>query len=302
VRYSRIQMPEPVSTAVGAAKALGAAKGAKDALDALDPAAEKFAEQITGSGRKELGAWFGDHVRLRRFKSQLKIIKQAQKMADEAGFDPQVVNLKLLVPLLESGSLEDEDDESMAERWAALLANAANPDAGAAVPPSFPDVLRQLGPTEAAILDLVFERWGDRPREEWASSGIVTSKAAEVLGIAPGTLAVAPPGTLAVAIDNLYRLRLCAPPGISLSFTDRPNDRFPVVNADMVCLTDFGHAFVLACRPPAGQTPQPADPVQPAQAGTPVATTVHPGTNIARLPGDVTLDPLGAPTPPKARY
>jgi len=73
------------------------------------------------------------------------------------GIDPQHVPAKILFPLLDYGSREDPDDAEMVTRWAALLANAAAGDgAGAAVLPSFPRILSELSPEEAAILDLLY--------------------------------------------------------------------------------------------------------------------------------------------------
>jgi len=46
-------------------------------------------------------------------------------MARDAGFQPQVVPPKVLFPLLEGASFEDNED--LHTMWAALLANAADP-------------------------------------------------------------------------------------------------------------------------------------------------------------------------------
>jgi hypothetical protein len=94
-------------------------------------------------------------------------------MCEEAGISPRAISLKLLVPLLENVSLEDDPDdpaadpeeaEAMHERWAAMLANAAADDAGADVPPSFPIILSELETKEilgvrcTVVRDTVSER------------------------------------------------------------------------------------------------------------------------------------------------
>src|SRR4051812_19777659 len=91
----------------------------------LEPAATEFASRVTGAPSQELGAWIADHIRFRRWKSEIKILRKAREHAEKAGFAPQEVPLKTLAPLLEGGSLEDEDDDEMIDRWAALLANAS---------------------------------------------------------------------------------------------------------------------------------------------------------------------------------
>jgi hypothetical protein len=43
----------------------------------------------------------------------------------------------------------------MHDRWAALLSNAANPASVIQVFPSFPEILSQLSPKEAILLDAI---------------------------------------------------------------------------------------------------------------------------------------------------
>jgi hypothetical protein len=123
-----------------AGKAVVAAASAKPGLS---PEAEKFLDQVSGGARREVGAWIGDHFLVRRLKAQLKLLERAHQYLRDAGRDPREVKWNVLFPLLEAASLDEDDD--MADRWAALLANAADPLADE-VPPSFADVLRQFDP------------------------------------------------------------------------------------------------------------------------------------------------------------
>jgi hypothetical protein len=233
-------VPDPIVAAAAAGRAL--AKQADEEVPQLDPALEQFAAQITGSARKEVGAWFADHLRLRRMRSQLKILRRAQEIATESGFDPQVVKLNLLVPLLEAGSLEE--DEGMAERWSALLANAAQPSSGSKIPPSFPEVLRQLAPIEAAILDAVYETVVKHPQNRWPNTGAVGDNIRAHFNLDPVSFEV--------SVDNLYRLRLCAPPSVAFDFTTDKEARYQTTGTALICLTPYGYAFVTACRSPDG--------------------------------------------------
>jgi hypothetical protein len=65
------------------------------------------------------------------------------------------VPLKTLLPLLEYASLEQEDD--LQEKWAALLANASA-SGPILVLPGFSDILKQLSPQEARLLDGIYDR------------------------------------------------------------------------------------------------------------------------------------------------
>ncbi len=173
-------------------------------------------------------------------RSQLKILKKAQEYAEEAGFEPGVVNMNLLVPLLEAGSLEE--DEGMADRWAALLANAAGRDAGVyEVPPSFPDVLRQLSPKEAALLDAVYEAAIQHPPEEWSHRGALAAAAQQFVDMNDEEFAVGK--------QNLIRLGLCRDPANGFEFTDQ-DFKYQIVDSHLICLTRYGAAFVRACRTP----------------------------------------------------
>jgi hypothetical protein len=64
------------------------------------------------------------------------------------------VPLDVAVPLLEAASLQEEP--SMAERWAALLANAADPAQSVAITTTYAEILRQLTPAQAKLLDKLF--------------------------------------------------------------------------------------------------------------------------------------------------
>ena len=78
------------------------------------------------------------------------------RIAEEAGFTPQAVPIKLLFPLLDGASLEE--DEDLHTMWSRLLASAASPENTNRVRPAYIAVLRQLAPDELAILNWI---WSD---------------------------------------------------------------------------------------------------------------------------------------------
>jgi len=124
-------------------------------MDILDLAADlkEFAEKLLGPSAEELGLIGGEKIRLLRFKSSIKTFKRAKEMLKEAGFsDPRPVELKTLVPLLEYCSLEN-DDSDLIEKWAGLLASACSDGLRSY---SYPQILNQLSPKEAKILDEMY--------------------------------------------------------------------------------------------------------------------------------------------------
>lgn len=85
---------------------------------------KSFAEKLVGGAIEEAGLLLTERVRLRRLKNQIKILEKAQKIAEDANMDIKQINLKILVPLLEYSSLEE--DETMQDMWAKLLSNYAD--------------------------------------------------------------------------------------------------------------------------------------------------------------------------------
>jgi hypothetical protein len=113
-------------------------------------------KRMLGPAADEVAEMWRDKVRLYRHERQIKCVEKAENMAKNAGFTPKVVPPKILFPLLEGASLED--NEGLHTMWAALLANAASPDTSENVRPGFIAVLRQMAPDEAGLLNWISTR------------------------------------------------------------------------------------------------------------------------------------------------
>lgn len=123
---------------------------------AVAGAVGEFIDKLGGFG-VESGDLIRDRVRFVRVKAQLKMCEKTMAILRERSIPVNRVAWKVLFPLLDFSSLEDESDHEMIDRWAALLANAAaGPARGATVLPSFPRILSELSPEEAAILDVLY--------------------------------------------------------------------------------------------------------------------------------------------------
>lgn len=210
-----------------------------------------FLETLLGPAT-ELSAWGGDAVRWLRFKTQVKILQRASTLLEEAGLSPHVVPAKTLVPLLELASLEDENDDDMLTRWAALLANAAAGEASNGdVLPSFPQILAELTPPEAAMIDWLASR------QERARDSLDLDYFGDEFGFPMPAFGGPPRDPIFdVYVDNLERLQLVA--------VVRKNARIDVLERELgknrpgwqrsrIGLTALGTAFVAACTPPAGK-------------------------------------------------
>jgi hypothetical protein len=127
---------------------VGAAAGASIPFTAL-------ARRMLGPAADEVAEMMRDSIRVYRYQRQLKLLHKAEAMTSKAGYTPETVSLKLLFPLLEGASLEENED--LHTMWAALLAHASHPGSVSLVLPSFTEVLRVLTIDEARLLDAAYK-------------------------------------------------------------------------------------------------------------------------------------------------
>jgi Abortive infection alpha len=193
----------------------------------LEPAVEAFAE-ATGALEpvRESTGWLGDVIRYRREVHLAKVLMKAAEKVKASGLPAHAVRDKLLRAVVEDGSMED--DEGMQERWATLLANAATDDEDR-VKTAFPQILSELEPSEAALLDELFDLLPDPNAKVITSEDIETEE-----GLA--------------ALDNLNRLGLVryvrSMPTTLGSISDRDAE------IEGYKFTQLGWDFVKACNPP----------------------------------------------------
>jgi abortive infection alpha-like protein len=128
---------------------------AKVAAEAAFKPFANLAERLFGGVVDELGGTWQDRLAIRRQVRRIALFKHLQKKIDEAGFDPRGIPDAVWIPALQQASLED--DESLQEIWANLLANAADPRQERPVLASFHDVLKNLTSKDAAFLTGVYK-------------------------------------------------------------------------------------------------------------------------------------------------
>jgi Abortive infection alpha len=113
-----------------------------------------IAKRMLGPAADEIAEMMRDQVRRYRYGRQLACVQKAAKMAEDAGFTPNEVPSKLLFPLLEGASFEENED--LHTMWAALLANASSPKWTDGVRPSYIALLKQMASDEAALLNWLY--------------------------------------------------------------------------------------------------------------------------------------------------
>ncbi len=113
-----------------------------------------FLSDITRPPAKELGGLLADHIKLYRLKTQLKVIRKAQKLHEENNIQHQQIPLRIVAHLFDSCSWEEDD--WMQTRWATLLANAATLGEKLDNYSTHVEILRQLSPLQVRCLDIMY--------------------------------------------------------------------------------------------------------------------------------------------------
>jgi hypothetical protein len=112
---------------------------------------EALLKTLFGPSFDELAGLIADQVKLRRFNNQLKIISKAHEKLKENNIDPKHISLKILAPLIELSSLEE--DETLQNKWSNLIAYILAGDKEIIFQQNCISILNKLSPDEAILLD-----------------------------------------------------------------------------------------------------------------------------------------------------
>ena len=229
-------MPDPSDPLSEASKATTQiAETTGKAIDAAREAGGFISKFVAGPLEQGMGI-FEDRLRYMRWERQLRLMRRSEEVLRELGLPAptRAVPLKIAIPLLQSASMEDEDE--LQDRWVNLLVNAANAESGIDIQRSYIEILSQISSLEARILDAVYSL----PFESTLHNGVATANLPQYASVAPEDLRNEPePSALVqLAIANLARLG-CLKPGLTMG----GGEYFSKVNP-----TYLGRSFVRACR------------------------------------------------------
>ena len=210
----------------------------RPALVSVELGVGEFLGRVLGRPLEQAGGVLADLLGIVRFEMSIPYLKRAQRVLRDAGLDQEPlppVDLTKLLPILEWGSLQPAES-SMREQWDNLLANALV--ACEEAHPAYADILRQLAPREAALLDGLFDQAMADGGElgSWGQKNLPAAELTERVGLTVEANDV--------ARNNLFRLRVCRPINV-------PYPGSTAEDPARVLLIGFGNAFVRACRPPA---------------------------------------------------
>jgi hypothetical protein len=117
--------------------------------------AKEFLGKLIGPIVEEVGLLAADNIKYIRFKRQVKTLNKASEYAEKHNIKIKGMPIKILVPLLEHASLED--DEPMQDKWATLLGNMADSEQNLQNH-VFPYILSQLSIQEYEALKSLREQ------------------------------------------------------------------------------------------------------------------------------------------------
>jgi hypothetical protein len=213
-----------------------AAKATGKAVDAAREAGGFIAKFVSGPLEQGMGI-FEDHLRYMRWERQIRLMQRAKDFLQCAGLPAPTrpVPLKILIPIMQGASLEENDD--LQDLWAALLVNAANTNFRNEVRRSYAAILEQLTPLDAQILNELYSISFEKSQHD----GIVTAELPLHASIKLGREEEfpLPNEEVVISLSNLARLGCLRP-----QMTWGGGEYFNRVNP-----TVAGKAFVEACRP-----------------------------------------------------
>ncbi|MDN3724565.1 Abi-alpha family protein [Aequorivita sp. SDUM287046] len=111
--------------------------------------AKDFLGKLIFPAVEEVGLLMGDNIKVWRFKNQIRLLNNVEKYVNEKNISTKKVPLKILLPLLENASLEE--DPILNKMWENLLINYIDSNKLFTIS-IFPMFLSQLSTREATFL------------------------------------------------------------------------------------------------------------------------------------------------------
>ncbi|MFM2226559.1 MAG: hypothetical protein RJA07_2761 [Bacteroidota bacterium] len=116
---------------------------------------EQLLKTLFGPSFEEIGGLIADQVKLRRFNNQINIFTKAQEKLKQNNISPKQISLKVLAPLIEFSSLEEE--ENLQDKWSNLIAHILGGNKDVVFQQNSMTILNRLSSEEAKLLDKLHE-------------------------------------------------------------------------------------------------------------------------------------------------
>lgn len=142
-----------------------------------------------------------DRIRLQRMDVAIQIAQKARQIAEIENLQLNPVPTKLMVPFLEKASTEEPEDETMQDRWAALLLSASKNYQPKHL--TFVDILGRLSADELKVLEETCFAYKGFP--ETAYPNYHGDSNAQLITAQSHNLKMPPPGKEKEAYDAFIR-------------------------------------------------------------------------------------------------
>jgi len=116
--------------------------------------AKNFVDKLVMPSIEETGLLVKDQLTMWRFKNQIKMLNKAQEYCIKHSINPKKISLKVLSPLLDYSSLEEDDE--MQDKWSILLTNLIDSEQNIENH-VFPYILSQLSKEEFFPLEEIYK-------------------------------------------------------------------------------------------------------------------------------------------------
>lgn len=204
-------------------------------IEASKEEVQGFFNSIIPDFVRDAGGILSDNVRFWRWQNQVSIVKKVKEKIEQSGLPKQQIPLKILVPILEHSSLEE--DSELQEKWANMLANAIS--GSKEISPNYVAILSELSSVEVGLLDKLHNeasKINDYDKRKDLQFG--RDNICKILGIEVPTADL--------IIENLIRLGLCqSPAGSGISVGDY---KFSLRTTAIFEMTSLGYEFVSSCK------------------------------------------------------
>jgi hypothetical protein len=206
--------------------------------------------KLAAPAAEQIGQLLAYKLHTYTVKNFVATMKKTERILRAAGLPANPVPLRLLLPIAEGCSIED--NESLQELWAGLLATASQQ--GDSVSPSFIETLKQLTPDEARYLHGLYLQ--THRKSYPLRKGVLTPIAMTERDGAPKGCG-----------DTFERLGLIRR---EHGFAERQFSGEPPDIGHLLIFTNYAARFLSACR---GPRPKVADAATPAAAAPASADT-----------------------------
>lgn len=186
-----------------------------------------FLKQLVPDAFKDGIGILNDNMKYYRRKNQINILKKTEKILEEKNIKPSKIPLKILIPILDTSSLEE--DELLQNKWAEILSFAVA-SKEFEYTKTFMHILDQLTPLEAGILDWIYRKYKTKNNNKFRIKDIsdaMNLKAEKTL----------------IIIDNFLRLRLIKQEYRGQNISSMVN----IQPSQIIVLTDLGKKFLKIC-------------------------------------------------------